>query len=179
MICRADGKHARTRTHEHETYRLGDERKGQGCLSLLTSNKHHTFSSLGRSEISIQRKRRGRKERQTEWESGGKQAFPRITPALPGPAQFTTTKQPPCSHRGTSGQPLSSPWEQLRALLGWKEEQLAPFFFCLGHTYTSMCTLTHIHIHLMTASLSSSWPVIFHMSAAFSEDQSATFCRYT
>lgn len=124
-------------THTNETHRLGDKRKGQCCLSLLTSNKHHTFSSLGRSEISIQRKRRARMERQTEWESGRKQAFPRITPALPGPAQFITTKQPPCSHRGTSGQPLSRLWEQQRALLGWKEEQLAAFF---------PLPLTHIHI---------------------------------
>lgn len=164
---------------------LGDKRKGQCCLSFLTSNKHHTFSSRGRSQISIQRKRTGRNEWKTEWESGRKQAFPRITQALPGPAQFTTTKQPPCSHRGTSGQPLGSPWEQHRVLLGWKEGQLA-LFFSLGHTYTSISVwlvapqaCAHTHIHLMTALLSSSWLVIFQMSGAFREDQAATLCQST
>lgn len=99
---------------KNSTHRRGDKRKGQCCLSPLTSNKPHVCFSLGGYELSIQKRsrRRGRTKQKTEWESGGKQAFPRITPTLPGPAQFATTKQPPCSHRGTCGQPPSSPWEK-------------------------------------------------------------------
>lgn len=134
-MWRADTKQAPT--HKHETHWLRDKRKGQRCLSLLISNKQHTFSFPGRLRISIQGKHE--EERQTEQESRGKQAFPRITSALPGPAQFTTTKQAPRSHRGTSGQALSSLWKQ-QALLGSKGKLSAPLF-CLTdifkHTFAS------------------------------------------
>lgn len=158
MICCTGRTHTHTYikapTHKRNPY-ARDKRKGQRCLSRLTSNKHHTFSSQGRPEVSIQRKRRGRNEWRTEWESGRKQAFPRITPTLPGPAQFTTTKQPPCSHRGTSGQPLNSPWDQQRALLGWKDEQVVVFFkfhfawrLMHEHSYASRHTASiHTHTH--------------------------------
>lgn len=112
--------------HTHETHRQKDKRKGRHCLSLLISNKRHTFSTEG--DQRYQYRGRMRKLQQTEQESGRKQAFPRITSALLGPAQFATTKQPPRSHRGTSGQPLSSLWEQ-QALLSLTEKLQAPLFF--------------------------------------------------
>lgn len=120
----------KTCAHKHDTHWLRDK-KERAVLSffLLTSNEHGTFSSPGRCEISIQREglEREGKERPNEKESAGKQAFPRITATLRGTAQFTTTKQPPCSRGGTSGQPLSRPWEQQRALLSLKGEQLDLF----------------------------------------------------
>lgn len=127
---------------------------------------------------------------ETKWESGGKRAFPRITPALPGPAQFTTTKQPPCSHRGTSGQPLSSPWEKHRTLLGWKEEQLFSFSLSLCLSLSLIWTYFHKHICLpkatmwthtilMTASPLTSWLVIIQTSGPFRVDQATTTCQST
>lgn len=50
------------------THRRGDKRKGQCCLSPLTSNKPHVCSSLEGYELSIQkrRRRRGRMEQKTK-----------------------------------------------------------------------------------------------------------------
>lgn len=113
--------------HLHTNEWIGYEIRGKGSAVFLFWLAINSTPFLLKGDQRYQYRGRTRKERQTEQESRGKQAFPRITSALPGPAQFTTTKQPPRSHRGTSGQPLSSLWEQ-QALFGLKGKLLTPLF---------------------------------------------------
>lgn len=118
--------------HKHETYGLADKRKWQRCLWLLISHKHQPFSSEGRPGMWIQTK-----ERQAEQARGERTGLSQNNMSSPRTGPIYNHKQPPRSHRGTSGKPLSSPLGQ-QILLGLNEALLAPLF-CLGNTLKHTC----------------------------------------